>query len=384
MSAAHSILAPSSAVRWVQCAASVLLEALYPETESEKTAADEGTAVHWVAAELLSGRDVALGQVAPVGVVLTEEMIDAATMYVEAVDAALANYPGHDRSMLHVEERVDIPYVHALNWGTPDTWFIDPDQCVIYLFDLKYGHRHVDEYENWQLIDYAAGVLEKCGIDGFLDQTFDVVMTIVQPRSYHRGGPVRSWRLKAAELRPYFNTLQNAADTAMQTGAVGKAGPECLYCRARHACETLQRDAYRSATISASSVPVDLTPAALGLELHMLRQAAERLKGRITGLEEQARQQLRGGQRVPFFALVEKPGREQWAKPVDEVLALGTLFNADLSKPREAITPGQARTLLKKAGLPADVIGSYSTRSTALSLEPDDGSEARKNFALRY
>lgn len=382
MSAAHSILAPSSAARWVACAASVLMEAMFPETEDDKHAADEGTAAHWAAAEMLNGQLVALGQIAPNGVPLSDEMIDAAAMYVDAIDQSLAVH-GLTRESLHVEERVDIHGIHALNWGTPDAWFYAPGPGVLALFDFKFGHRFVSEFENWQLIDYAAGILDKLEIDGHSDQWLRVEMTIAQPRSYDRAGPVRTWRTTGAELRPYFNQLRHAAEDAMQTGAASRPNPECLHCRARHACDALQRDAYRSAALSGSSIPVDITPAALGLELHFLRAAMERMKGRISGLEEQAKQLLNRGERVPHFALVQSNGREKWAKPVEEVVGLGALFNLDFNKPREPVTPNQARTMLKKAGLPAEVIVAYSARSSSVELAPDNGSDARRVFSQK-
>lgn len=378
MNAAHSILAPSSAARWVACSGSVLLEAMYPESEEGKVEAAEGTASHWAASELLYGHAVAEGQVAPNNIVLSQEMIDGAELYVAAVDERLALH-GLTRDALHVEERIEIPDIHALNWGTPDGWFFVKSAGVLELFDYKYGHGYIDEYENWQLIDYTSGILSELGIDGLTDQAIRVNMHVVQPRSYHKNGPVRTWSVLASDLRPYFNRLAGAAEAAMRTGALCKPNPECLHCKARHACEASQRDSYRSAQISTNSVPVDLSPDALGLELHYLKAAAKRLEGRITGLEEQARQQLGAGQRVPFFALESVQGRETWAKPVAEILELGNLFGVNLAK-NDAITPNQARDLFKKKGMPAEVIASYSARGNALKLVPDDGTQARKVF----
>jgi hypothetical protein len=372
MSAAHSILAPSSAARWVACAGSVLLEAMYPETEAERTEAAEGTAAHWAASELLSSRQVAEGQVAPNGVVLTAEMIEGAELYVAHVWLARRADPG---ALLHVEDRIEIPRVHDLNWGTPDAWIYSGASLTLDVYDFKFGHGFVSEFENWQLIDYTAGILDALDIDGQTDQALRVNMHIVQPRAYHRAGPIRTWSVIASDLRPYINRLAMAASAALAPGAKCSPNPECVHCRGRHACEALQLDAYRSAQISGSSIPVEMTPAALGLELHFLRAAAKRLEGRITGIEEQVAQNLAQGHRVPFFAMVQSHGREVWAKPVDEVLGLGQLFGVDIAK-RDAITPKQA----VKAGLPAEVVAQYTTRSSSLKLEADDGSDARRVF----
>ena len=83
----HAFLAPSSAGIWGPggCPASPTVEAQYPEQEdSEK--AREGTAAHWVASERLGGRSVAVGELAPNGVVVDQDMIDGTDAYVADID----------------------------------------------------------------------------------------------------------------------------------------------------------------------------------------------------------------------------------------------------------------------------------------------------------
>lgn len=375
MSAAHSVLPPSGAAAWVVCAGWVLMNQMYPESDKYKTDSAEGTASHWAGFEMLYGRPVAVGQVAPNDVVLNAEMIEGAELYVAAIDEALAKY-GLTRADLHVEERIDIPGIHIANWGTPDCWFYVTAQAVLVVFDYKFGHGFVEVFENWQLIDYTAGILDKLGVDGLRDQATRVEMCVVQPRSYHRDGPVRTWSVVASSLRGYFNQLIAAADKAIRGDGPCVPNPECVHCKGRHACEALQRDAYRSAQISTASLPVELSPNAIGLELHFLRAAAKRLDGRITGLEEQAKGLISRGQVVAFHALEPTQGREVWNKPIDEIIELGKLFGVELAK-RDAITPNQA----VKAGLSAEVVTMYTERKRGVQLVPDNGQQARKVFA---
>jgi hypothetical protein len=84
-----------------------------PLTEDMTKAAD-GTAAHWAVSEVLSGRQVDVGVIAPNGVVLTEQMCEGADLMDDAV--------GPERSSLFVEKRVAAPYVHLDCWGTPDAW----------------------------------------------------------------------------------------------------------------------------------------------------------------------------------------------------------------------------------------------------------------------
>lgn len=365
---AHAPLMPSAAGRWVHCPGSVGMEARYPDDDSEK--AREGTAAHWAASELLNGRAVALGQVAENGVVLDAEMIEGATLYAEVAQRDIDECSEHA-----IERRVDVPYVHADNWGTPDYWAFGTG--ALYVGDFKYGRGHVEVFENFQLIDYACGVLDYLNINGSADQYLDVVFRIVQPRSYHADGPVRTWRINAAALRPYFNRLQAAATAAMQPDAPARISVECKHCNGRHACKALQRAAYDAVDVATASIPVELPAEAIGLELRTLRRAAKMLDARIAGIEEVALASIRRGANVPGFKIEHGKGRKRWARPVSEIVTMAKLMDVDVSKALNALTPAQAIA----AGLPRDVVDAFAETPTGeAKLKEDDGTLARRIF----
>ena len=58
--------------------------------EGDNGPAMEGTAAHWVFEEMLAGRDVVEGVVAPNGVTVTDEMIDGANIFCDVVGVAQA------------------------------------------------------------------------------------------------------------------------------------------------------------------------------------------------------------------------------------------------------------------------------------------------------
>lgn len=336
----HAMLAPSSAARWVQCAGSVIMSACYPQEESDTSR--EGTLAHAVASALLMGQ--------PVPPDATEEMLDGAETYVDAIRATIPN-----GLPLVVESRVDCTSVHPDNWGTPDTYAIDYDKRRLYVFDYKFGHRHVEVFENWQLIDYAIGVREVAR-KARPDVTFDdVVLVVIQPRSYHRDGPVRSWTLNKDDALPYQRRLRDAANAAMQPDAVTTTGDECRDCPARHACPALQSAAYAAVEFSGVNIPFDMLPGALGRELSVMQSAADLLKARISGLENEVLGTIKRGVIVPGWMTEQGSGREKWARPIDEILALGEMMGVSVSKP-SAITPKQAI----KAGIPAAVVAGYT------------------------
>lgn len=377
MSAGHSILAPSSMARTVQCPASVRMEQQFPETEDSPDAAD-GEAVHWGSAEMLAGRLVDEGQRAPNGVLLTQEMVEAVDLYCDDVTKALAVF-GMKPSDGAIETPVSIERIHPQCWGTPDfrAWIpahLRGGRPLLILWDLKYGHRDVRAFENWQCVAYVAGCLAATNLP---DTEVDVEVRIAQPRSYHREGPVRRWAFAAVHLRPMVNIASTASHEALGENPRARVGPECRDCRARHACPTLQRAAAGACDEAGKAQPFGLTPAALGVELRYLKRAEELLKARISGLEEQALALQRSGTAVPHWAVEHGSGRRRWAKPVGEVLALGRMFSLDLAKPIEAITPLQAVA----KGLPETLLATFTEQPRgAATLVPDDGSKARRVF----
>ena len=343
----HSILAPSSAARWLQCPGSVKMCQQFPDPEDSPKAA-EGALAHAVNVAFMEGNPMPAGA--------TDEMIEGAQLWADTV--------GSDDT--HLEERVDCSYIHPECWGTPDAWSFS--NGVLRVYDYKFGHRYVDAYRNAQMTVYTAGLLTKLGIDGLGDQHVRVEMTIVQPRSYHRDGPIRAWSVVASDLRGDFNAFTEAATRALGSDPQLKVGSECNYCSARHACPALQRAAYVAAEFGGDAMPFDLPDAAIGRELRFLREIADTLNSRISGLEDEVLARItKLGRSVPGWMTEQGMGREKWAKPVDEILALGALMGIDLAKPG-ALTPKQAI----KAGVPAAVVKEYiETPRGEVKLIPD-------------
>lgn len=355
----HALYAPSSAARTVACLGSVRLCAMYPQEDTIE--AMDGTATHWAAAEILSGRDVCLGQVAPNGVVLTDEMIEVAELYSTHIIARGNGQVGN------VELPVINDFFHVHNWGTPDHDFFDPLTMTLYVDDLKNGHGYVSHIRNWQMINYVGLILKRMGVDGIADQKIRVVMTIFQPRNYHRLGPIRSEVRMAVDMRADFNILRMAFERADDPNAPCIASDECEHCPGRHACEAATAAGWNAAEHAYSSVPLNMSPEAMSLELRILRKAGKRLTARISGLEEQIRSTIKRGAIVPGFKFEHGVGRTVW-KDIQEAGALGDMLGVNLRK-AALITPLQAI----KAGVPKEMVDEYShaPRSAAELVEID-------------
>lgn len=372
MSGAHSILPPSGAGAWKLCALWVAMNQAYPQADTPDTL--EGNAAHWVFAEMLAGRPVSEGMQAPNGVFITDEMIDGAELVVDTVRARIPA-----GTVLHVEEPVAIPRIHAQCWGTPDIWAFYG--VTLEVIDYKFGHRFVDEYENDQGVAYTAGIIDHLADmlgkgAGLLDQAIKVNFTVVQPRCFYKGAPVRTWSVMASDLRAHINQLANAAGVALAPNPPAVTNSECTDCPGRHACPALQQAAYHDAEFAVKSSPVELPPAAASLELRMMERALERLQARVEGMREAVATYIRQGHSVPFHRAEQGYGRQQWTMPTEQVLAMGSLMGVDLSKPGVK-TPKQAL----KSGVDEAVIKAYSiTPLGSIKLVPDNPADARRVF----
>lgn len=365
-------LSSYSANRWVPCPGSVRLEALFPEEATDPQRAD-GKASHWALAEILRGQPVAVGQVADNDIALTDEMIDAAEVTADYIQ----DRRGSSAVELHVEEWADNPVAKA----KLDAWFAlhEPStgKLRIVIPDHKYGHQHVDAWDNWQLVSYAWGAVCKLDIQPGADHlvTFDLVIS--QPRDFHRDGPVRVWTVGLAVLRPMFEQMREAATLAALPDAPCNVGTWCHDCRGRFGCDTITRATRALFDSASAALPLKLPAAALGAELQRVNLALELLRARQSGLEQDAAHTIRNGQRVPGFDLAPSVGKERWKKSDAEIINYGALLGVDVAKPREALTPAQAR----KAGMPPEQVTRLADRPPgALKLVVDDGRALRRAF----
>ena len=385
----HSILPPSSAGIWGKpdgCTGWVLMAQTYPETE-ETVEAREGTASHEIGAEIITDaqtnrvrRHTAkdwVGITASNGVLLTEEMFDAAMVYADDVIKVMRRTGVFGGDGLRIEQRVEIPRVHEINWGTPDCSIYHKLGNTLYLWDYKFGFEVVEAFENWQAIDYVAGLLDELEINGHLDQHTKVVIRIAQPRAFHRDGPIREWVVMASELRAHINILHGNAHKALGPNAEFNTGSHCKHCPGRHACPAALKAGTRLYEVATKPVPVELSAEALGVQLAIVKRARKQLEYLESGFEEQAKGLIRSGSLVSGWATEEGFGRETWGKPIEEVIALGDMLNFELRKPVDAITPNQAR----KLGIDDAVITAYSTTPrTGIKIVPDNGNKAKQVF----
>ena len=249
-----------------------------------------------------------MGIVAPNGEPVTKEMLEGADLYWDAISEH-NSLPSYSESSLHIEVPIDISNILPGMKGTPDVWFTKDTH--LYLYDYKFGHSYIEVFENWQLLEYAAGIC--------LDKDITAVtMIIVQPRCYTSQGQVRSWTIKAPQMLEYIKILQRAEQEAISPSAAQRPNSQCHHCSGRHACQALQQVSLNAIDVSMDNSPWELSPLSTGNELRYLKRAAELLEARITGLSKQARSMITRGEFVPWFKLEPTAGREKWLRDAEE------------------------------------------------------------------
>lgn len=343
------------------------MRAMFPDApdEADSEVTEDGTACHWLAAEIWDGRFPQEGTLSANGRVLTDEMFDAVDMYHNVLRA----WPN---CVAVCEKYVPIPRILKGFGGTPDAWAYNPDTRTLYIADLKFGFRFVEVWENLQLICYACGLIDMLQLDW---RNTNIVFTIVQPRARHREGPVRHWKTTAEGILPFVTMLALSIVAPVQF----VPNPGCYDCPGRHVCSAYQNAAYRAMEVAYGGGTVhELDDAALGAELKLLKDAEKKLAGRISGLEVQAEAVLRSGRGVPGWRLLATFARETWREGTEgQLLTLAEkYYGVNIAKPPKLITPNQARKLL-----PTDIVALYAHKpSTGVRLTKADPLEARKAF----
>ena len=379
----HSPIPPSSAAIWGApngCTGWHKMASQYPELEKSESA-KEGDACHELAAkminhpELLGPRSKAdvIGTTATNGMVVSPGMVEGADLYARDVLETIAGKLGS----LEVEKKIQAPRIHPISFGTSDCFFYDQNTRELFLWDFKFGFKPVEVFQNWQAINYVAGILDSLGLTPDEENGISVKIRIVQPRAPHRDGPVREWSVTVPELLPLFETLHENAALTFTDRAQIQSGKHCEYCTARHACPAALTAGVGLYEVATTPLPVELSVDALSFQFAIIQRAKEQISFLETGFEEQIKSLLRQGTQVPGYALEPTFGRLQWSKPISEVIGLGKLLGIDLEKPT-AITPKQAEEL----GLAPSLVKEFSeTLRTGVKIVSNTDTKAKEIFS---
>lgn len=385
----HALVAPSGLPLVKHCAASLLLQFMAPPLPDSDEEA-EGTAAHHHAVQWAMGRQMPVGTKFQNGGrewTVDLDMENGSKLFAyHCVKGFRGRY----------EDPVGMPTIHAQCYGTPDYWAAHDETGAlkedesgtrriteIYVKDYKYGHRYVDAFENWQLLAYAVGVVERLNL--WSQHDIEIVLVIVQPRAYHQDGPVKEWRITLDQLtevwlpRMHHRVAQALGTGAPATGAPATVGTHCLDCKARHLCRTLQHSAMHIVDFAGVAEAIDMPTEAIAVEARIMHDALKVLEARYEGLKAQIDVLMRSGKQVPFWVLADGRSKLDWNADVtvEHIQKLGDAIGLTLVNPPKPFTPTQA----KDAGVHEAVVAKFATRGPAgKTLKPDTTTAARKLF----
>jgi hypothetical protein len=329
---------PSQFHKLLPCAASHSMEQAVADLGSNDV--EEGRAVHAIAAQLLHGdNSLQVGMLTANNVMFRTDMLEGIKVYIDDICAANCDE-------LHIEESLSCPAIHAGCGGIPDAWGVKRRERIIYLWDLKWGHRYVDAFENPALMAYVSGIVTALDIDGLAEDYWQVVCTIVQPRSYTPEGAVKRWSCYASEMRASWNKLAAACQDALKECPPAACGSHCRDCRARATCGTLARECSSIAQQYRMSEQFHLTPEQCGMELSRLKEDEAILKARIDGVESSVINALESGKQCGGWQYKSGAGRTIFAHG-REAEAIGTaqMLGINIIAPRVPVTVKQAEAL---------------------------------------
>lgn len=338
----HARLAPSAAKRWRNCPASVaLIEKLPPQRAGY--AAAEGTVAHDLHERYHEGKLDYLGFVALIGttvmkegheVEITEEMLDSAVEYDEAIKADIEMFermPKPAKVVSLTEAKVSAAdSIDPECKGTADKIVYRKGDKLI-VRDLKFGRNPVEVEDNEQMSVYAIAAMESHAGWAFSE----VELVIDQPRATHEDGRERRWITTPDALKKFADEMKLAAAETRNPNAQVKAGSWCrsTYCPVMSKCPAARGMAQEHAkSVFTEIVPV-LPPEATSQEKRLMAYKemrlpevklltdtelvdAKRWKEMVLGffeaVDENLEARMQAGANIAGVKLVDKRVNRQW------------------------------------------------------------------------
>lgn len=289
----HAKLSPSGAKRWMCCPGSLSYVDLLVERgmirrdRPTSDAALRGTALHDIAEEMLYEREVEnpswTDNAGVEHAFTTEEIEREVKPYVDRILA---------RDIL---PDIELQVTAAEGcWGTADSVQPDDENEILYVDDLKTGHGKVNA-DSPQLAIYAVGALnhyELLGID-----FKEVHAAIHQDRIGH----VETLVYTIDELREFEKRLLSAIEEVHAAAEdpekhLVASNEGCQWCPVRSICPSFEHHATELANEDFREMD--------DLRLGEAMERVPALKAWIKGVEDQVKEKIEAGRKVPGFKMV--------------------------------------------------------------------------------
>ena len=360
--AAHALLSPSAAERWINCPASVFLNKDIPDEGS--VYADEGTAAHTIME--LAGKEYFKGfefdsikttLALKLAEMMTrgpqgkftitdawaDEAINCARVWLTELDKVCGGFPDYVAFETRVNS-VEIP--NGSMGGTADCLMLVGD--TLHVFDYKHGQGVPVSAENNPQLSLYGYMAYMSHLDLPVK---NVELHIVQPRADN----TNAWKTSVEHLCTWFDEIvQPQAERVIEICETGKYTLEdftvtksgCRFCKAKAACPAMTREVSTELDLPrVLTVPDSTEKLARLLDFKPVAEAY------FDAVEKKVFDLLSNGQSVPGFKLVSgRPGNRKWtdsAQALDE-LKKAKLKMSEYYKTPEVISPSQAEKLFKQ------------------------------------
>lgn len=323
----HSKYSPSQSELFINCPGSSNLRARVPALSSDE--ASEGDKAHAVFEHALTCGYASAFEAHLAHPELSQEILDepgnefytSVDLAIDEVHRILAEHPG---SELHVEQYVEPPTPET--GGYSDVQIYARNEKTLYVIDYKHGVGVAkDAVGNTQLMQYGIGALH--GSDAPIEE---VVLMIIQPRAFHKDGPVRVATYTPGQLWEHWWVLDAAVAASKRPDAPLIPGPWCTeaFCDAVGNCPARQANAV--APLQAAGQPVttveQAVPSMLPDPVHLtadkialICKHAPELRKWLKTCEDQAHTLLRLGVEVPGKKLVEAKDQRRYHGDKEDV-----------------------------------------------------------------
>ena len=360
--AAHALLSPSAAERWINCPASVFLNKDIPDEGS--VYADEGTAAHTIME--LAGKEYFKGfefdsikttLALKLAEMMTrgpqgkftitdtwaDEVINCTRVWLTELDKVCGGFPDYVAFETRVNS-VEIP--NGSMGGTADCLMLVGD--TLHVFDYKHGQGVPVSAENNPQLSLYGYMAYMSHLDLPVK---NIELHIVQPRADN----TNAWKTSVEHLCTWFDEIvQPQAERVISICETGKYTLEdftvtksgCRFCKAKAACPAMTREVSTELDLPrVLTVPDSTEKLARLLDFKPVAEAY------FDAVEKKVFDLLSNGQSVPGFKLVSgRPGNRKWtdsAQALDE-LKKAKLKMSEYYKTPEVISPSQAEKLFKQ------------------------------------
>lgn len=302
----------------------------------------------------------------------------------QAVQDALDYIRGEFEEGDEAETEARLRYSDDL-WGTCDWSRYRPSTGELVVVDYKHGAGVAVDVTGPQTGIYGLMKAKSLGNRGITSVRF----VIVQPRCFHKDGPIREYVIDGVDLLDFEDKVVAAVEATRSPTAPLVTGSWCRWCPAAAICPQARADAEADAQATFDALTA-YDPADLGKTLAKL----DRIEGWAKAVREFAYAEAERGIKIPGWKLVPKRASEKWKDTAAAIATLEVLGydKADLLTEPELKSPAQVRAVLA-ATLPgktkkdreaaaraemADLIDKVSSGHN-LAPETDDRSPVRSD-----